>query len=51
MNNEKTGFNSATGSKQYFSKKQDGVAVFDVVNLNVRTMLLAQCQFLCNRES
>lgn len=34
MNNEKTGFNGATGSKQYFSEKQDGVPVYDVVNLN-----------------
>ncbi|XP_028407746.1 LOW QUALITY PROTEIN: uncharacterized protein LOC114530333 [Dendronephthya gigantea] len=34
MKNEKNGFDSATGSKQYFSEKQDGVPVYDVVNLN-----------------
>ena len=39
MNNEKTGFDGATGSKQYFSGKQDGVPVYDVVNLNVRTLV------------
>ena len=37
MDNEKAGFDGATGSKQYFSEKQDGVPVYDVVNLNVRT--------------
>jgi hypothetical protein len=42
MNNEKTGFNGATGSKQYFSEKQDGVPVYDVVNLNVRTFTLVK---------
>ena len=36
MNNEKNGFDGATGGRQYFSKTQDGVPVYDVVNLNVR---------------
>ena len=37
MNNEKNGFDGATGSKMYFTKDQDGIPVYDVVNLNVRT--------------
>ena len=39
MKSEKTGFDGATGSKQYFSEKQDGVPIYDVVNLNVRSLL------------
>ena len=35
MRNEQTGFEGTTGGRQYFSEKQDGVPIYDVVNLNV----------------